>query len=177
MAIPSRTESQQEYLPPQPSNSPLPPQAPSKETYPATEPTKLATGENPKALSDVEDQVPATPSIPTAITYRLYISHFLSTWNSRSFEFGSVLVLASIFPLTLLPMSIYALVRSASAIVLAPLIGRAIDRRNRLQVVRLSIGKSPILCRVFPARCMENRRNAADFSSCCGEQLLGELQS
>ncbi len=142
MAILSWTESQQDYLPPRPSNSPLPPsQVPSKETYRPTEPTKLATGENSKALSDVEDQVPAVPSIPTAITYRLYISHFLSTWNSRSFEFGSVLFLASIFPLTLMPMSIYALVRSASAIVLAPSIGRAIDRQNRLQVVRLSIGK------------------------------------
>ncbi|KAJ3979583.1 hypothetical protein F5890DRAFT_908922 [Lentinula detonsa] len=38
----------------------------------------------------------------------LYISHFLSTWNSRVFEFGAVLYLATIYPGTLLPMSIYA---------------------------------------------------------------------
>ena len=83
----------------------------------------------------------AERGIPSAVTRRLYISHFLSTWNSRSFEFGAVLFLASIFPMTLLPLSIYALVRSASAIVFAPLIGRAIDRRSRLAVVRFSIGE------------------------------------
>ena len=70
---------------------------------------------------------------------RLYISHFLSTWNSRVFEFGAVLFLARIFPGTLSPSSIYALVRAASAICFAPLVGRCIDRFNRLKVARLSI--------------------------------------
>lgn len=77
---------------------------------------------------------------PSAIKLRLYISHLLSTWNSRVFEFGSVLFLATIFPGTLLPASIYALVRAASAICLAPLVGRYVDRDDRLKVVRLSIG-------------------------------------
>lgn len=71
----------------------------------------------------------------------LYISHFLSTWNVRGFEFGAVLFLASIFPGTLLPMSVYALVRAASAIFLSPLVGRYIDSGDRLQVIRVSIGK------------------------------------
>ncbi|KAF7546509.1 hypothetical protein G7Z17_g8390 [Cylindrodendrum hubeiense] len=72
-------------------------------------------------------------------TRRLYISHFLSTCNTRVFEFGSVLYLASIFPGTLLPMSVYAMVRGASAIVLSSLVGQYIDREDRLKVVRLSI--------------------------------------
>lgn len=71
---------------------------------------------------------------------RLYLSHFLSTCNSRVFEFGSVLYLASTFPSTLLPMSVYAMVRSASAILLSSLVGQYIDREDRLKVVRLSIG-------------------------------------
>ena len=87
------------------------------------------------------------PGISSAITRRLYTSHLLSTWNSRSFEFGAVLFLASAFPGTLLPLSIYALVRSASAILLAPTVGRAIDRKSRLPVVRFSIGKP---CRLPP---------------------------
>ena len=37
---------------------------------------------------------------------RLYVSHTLSTWNSRVFEFGSVLYLASIFPGTLMPLAV-----------------------------------------------------------------------
>ncbi len=81
------------------------------------------------------------PGISPLVARRLYVSHFLSTWNSRSFEFGAVLFLAGIFPGTLLQLSIYALLRSAAAIVLASAIGHAVDRRDRLPVVRFSIGE------------------------------------
>lgn len=69
----------------------------------------------------------------------LYISHFLSTWNSRLFEFGAVLFLAHIFPQTLLHSSIYAIVRAASAICFSPSVGSYIDRTERLKTVRISI--------------------------------------
>lgn len=69
----------------------------------------------------------------------LYTSHFLSTWNSRAFEFGAFLFLASIYPQTLLPASVYALARAGSAAVLSPWIGSYIDRVDRLRVVRISI--------------------------------------
>ncbi|KFX90992.1 hypothetical protein V490_06142, partial [Pseudogymnoascus sp. VKM F-3557] len=77
--------------------------------------------------------------ISRKITTRLFISHFLSTWNSRLFEMGAVLFIASIFPGTLLPMSVYALVRSAAAVMLSPALGSWIDRGDRLKVVRASI--------------------------------------
>lgn len=73
------------------------------------------------------------------IRYRLYVSHFLSTWNSRVFEFGAVLMLAHIYADTLLPASLYALVRAASAICLSPMVGRHVDREDRLKVLRRSI--------------------------------------
>ncbi|KAL9095170.1 MAG: hypothetical protein Q9165_002426 [Trypethelium subeluteriae] len=82
---------------------------------------------------------PASPNVSRSVTYRLYISHFLSTWNSRMFEFGAVLFLATIYPGTLTPMSIYALARSGSAVLLSPAVGRIIDTKNRLNVVRFSI--------------------------------------
>ena len=69
----------------------------------------------------------------------LYTSHFLSTWNSRAFEFGSFLFLATVYPQTLLPASIYALARAGSAAVFSSQIGRFIDRAERLHAVRLSI--------------------------------------
>ncbi|KID90574.1 Ferroporti-1 [Metarhizium guizhouense ARSEF 977] len=75
----------------------------------------------------------------TRVEWQLYTSHFLSMWNSRLFEFGAVLFLASIFPSTLLPMSIYALIRSLSAMLLAHPLGTWIDGGNRLSVVRVSI--------------------------------------
>ena len=78
-------------------------------------------------------------AISYRLTYRLYTSHFLSTWNSRLFEFAAVLFLADIFPDTLLPMSVYALTRSGAAILLAQTVGSYIDKGNRLAVVRASI--------------------------------------
>ncbi|ETI22095.1 hypothetical protein G647_06166 [Cladophialophora carrionii CBS 160.54] len=86
-----------------------------------------------------DDDPESEPEVPRRIARRLYVSHFLSTWNSRSFEFGAVLFLATIFPQTLLQLSVYALLRSASAILLASSIGYAVDQRPRLPVVRLSI--------------------------------------
>lgn len=90
------------------------------------------------ATSTVETQ-PTAPSLSKDLQFRLFTSHFLSTWNSRAFEFGAILFLASIYPQTLRPMSIYALLRSAAAILFAQPVGTWIDRRNRLAVVRASI--------------------------------------
>ncbi|KAF8435587.1 Ferroporti-1 [Terfezia claveryi] len=73
-------------------------------------------------------------------TRRLYTSHFLSTWNSRIFEFAALLFLATVFPNSLREMSVYALVRACSAILLAPAIGYYIDSGNRLRVLTVSIG-------------------------------------
>jgi len=73
------------------------------------------------------------------ITLRLYISHFLSTWNSRVFEFGALLVIANLYPNTLLPGSLYALVRGFSAVLCSPRVGRYVDSGDRLRVVRVSI--------------------------------------
>ncbi|KAJ5653951.1 hypothetical protein N7490_000954 [Penicillium lividum] len=93
-----------------------------------------ASGSTPSGNRD-----DAQGQVPTRIAYRLYTSHFLSTWNSRVFEFGAVLYLASVFPGTLLPLSAYALSRGLAAIIFAPAVGHYIDVGNRLQVVRLSI--------------------------------------
>jgi len=88
----------------------------------------------------LDNQAVSENEILVRIARRLYVSHFLSTWNSRIFEFGAVLYLAVIFPGTLLPMSIYAFTRGISAIICAPAIGQCIDTGNRLKVVRVSIG-------------------------------------
>lgn len=83
----------------------------------------------------------APDTVSTKTKAHLYVSNFLSTWNSRVSEFGAVLYLATIYPGTLLPLSIYALTRGLAAILFAPMVGQYIDRANRLTAVRLSIGK------------------------------------
>ena len=64
---------------------------------------------------------------PNALLYRLYLSHTLSTWNARTFEFGAVIFLASIFPGTLFYASCYALFRSAAAAALSSTVGGLVD--------------------------------------------------
>lgn len=69
----------------------------------------------------------------------LYISHTISAWNSRAFQFGSVLFLASLFPGTLLPVSVYALSSKLPGALFAHRFGHYIDNNERLRVVRNSI--------------------------------------
>jgi len=103
-------------------------------------PTNLEMQPLPEASPDLPPEtIPQQQPLAKQLTLRLYTSHFLSTWNSRLFEFGAVLFLASIFPDTLLPMSMYALIRSGVAILLAQSVGAWIDRGNRLTVIRASI--------------------------------------
>ncbi|KAL4974719.1 Ferroporti-1 [Aspergillus desertorum] len=73
------------------------------------------------------------------VLLRLYTSHLLSTWNSRMFEFGAVVFLASIFPGTLLYASVYALVRSLFAVLFSTWLGSLVDRMDRLSAIRQSI--------------------------------------
>lgn len=103
--------------------------------------------------------------VAIGVSRRLYISHFLSTWNSRVFEFGAVLFIAEIFQGTLLPVSIYAVVRSASAIVLSSQVGRYIDDNDRLKVVRSSIGESTT--GACPRFCTSNRSVVSQWASVC----------
>jgi len=93
-------------------------------------------------LSPADDAAPALngPSAGSqSVLMRLYVSHTLSALNSRMFEFGAVLFLASIFPGTLLYASIYALVRALSAVALSSWLGARVDSLDRLVAVRHSI--------------------------------------
>ncbi|KAG8158100.1 hypothetical protein KVR01_011861 [Diaporthe batatas] len=89
--------------------------------------------------ADDNDPAVTPSSVPRSLGLRLYVSHFLSTWNSRVFEFGAALFLTSIFPGTLLPVSVYSLVRNAGCIVFAQPVGSWINRGNRLSLIRASI--------------------------------------
>ncbi|GAM89597.1 hypothetical protein ANO11243_076360 [Dothideomycetidae sp. 11243] len=104
---------------------------------------------SPGAASLHESDYSAAVPAPTRLR-RLYISHFLSAWNVRLIEFGSVLFIAQLYPTTLLPASVYALVRASSAIVFASAVGSLVDRLNRLHTIWLSIGlqrvSTAVLC-------------------------------
>lgn len=90
---------------------------------------------------ELGDNQDAPTVVSTALKSRLYTSHALSTFNDRVFEFAAILFIVESFPGTLLPSSLYAIVRSAATIVLAPRLGRYVDSNERLRVVRNTIGE------------------------------------
>ena len=102
-------------------------------------PTASVNDSPPRSPDDEAEGIETWSASKTS--RRLYVSHFLSTCNSRVFEFGAVLYLATIFPGTLLPMSVYAVARGLSAVFLSSLVGRYVDTADRLKVVRTSIGE------------------------------------
>ncbi|KAI9928175.1 hypothetical protein MW887_002208 [Aspergillus wentii] len=81
------------------------PRTPMNDSFEAAQPLLSSSD----AL-DVEAESSIERPESKRVLARLYISHFLSTWNSRMFEFGAVLFLAFIFQETLLYASLYALV-------------------------------------------------------------------
>lgn len=95
----------------------------------------LLTGEG----DDDGDPAVVPAGVPRSLSLRLYVSHSLSTWNSRVFEFGAALFLTSIYPGTLLPVSIYSLVRNAGYIAFAQPVGQWINKGDRLRLIRASI--------------------------------------
>lgn len=94
---------------------------------------------NDKGSARLQGDDPVDIQGPAKDQWKLYISHFLSTWNSRVFEFGAVLFLAVGFPQTLIPASIYALFRSASVILFSSWLGHLVDHSNRLQLIKITI--------------------------------------
>ncbi|KAK5123160.1 hypothetical protein LTR85_003358 [Meristemomyces frigidus] len=61
--------------------------------------------EQPNQVESPEDANRTTEAEFHRVRRLLYTSHFFSTWNSRTFEFGAFLFLAAIYPHTLLPAS------------------------------------------------------------------------
>ncbi|KAK4073471.1 uncharacterized protein Triagg1_5297 [Trichoderma aggressivum f. europaeum] len=131
----------------------------------------MASADEQTSLLGLDGIQPTHEHVPASVARRLYASHFLSTWNSRVFELGAVLYLASVFPGTLLPMSLYALVRGLSAIVFAPAVGWYIDTGNRLQVVRVSIVFQRL---VVAASCAVFYVLAADIPLASGVVVVSE---
>jgi solute carrier family 40 (iron-regulated transporter), member 1 len=82
---------------------------------------------------------PLDESVVRYVRWKLYVGHTLSTFNSRVFEFGAFLFLATIYPNSLRPASIYALSRAGSAAILSPVVGQWIDSCERLRVLQTSI--------------------------------------
>jgi hypothetical protein len=121
-------------------------------TMATTPPTLSASPTStPSCVQELDDvsrdnQADTSTALPSkqrkntkSILWKLYLSHTLSTWNARAFEFSAVIFLATIFPGTLFYASTYALFHSLAAFLLSSWIGQSVDTRERLWVVRQTI--------------------------------------
>ncbi|KAA6409009.1 MAG: hypothetical protein FRX48_07353 [Lasallia pustulata] len=78
-----------------------------------------------------------------AQAWNLYVSHALSTWNVRTYEFAAILFTASAYPQTLLASSIRGICNTLASICLSSLIGSWIDRApSRLRTLLLTISSN-----------------------------------
>lgn len=110
----------------------IPRSRPSRETIQSPQ---LLPYHNPEQDGD-HDQ----PAIERSLLWRLYISHLLSTWNMRSYEFTVILLFAQAYPNSLLPTSIRGVLTNLSALLLSPAIGRWVDSNaSRFHTMKLTI--------------------------------------
>ncbi|KAG2216588.1 hypothetical protein INT45_004509 [Circinella minor] len=70
---------------------------------------------------------------------RIYISHFLTSWTDRVFEFLAYILLAKIFHESLLLPSIYGFITTLSAVFLSSHVGYWVDQFPRLPFVRYTL--------------------------------------
>ncbi|GLE11756.1 hypothetical protein PINS_up024395 [Pythium insidiosum] len=79
------------------------------------------------------------PEKPSRIRMYLYVSHFLSSWGDRMWQFAIPILFMEVFVDTLLPSAMFSLVMYTACIFTIPSVGRLIDRTNRWTVVKYSI--------------------------------------
>ncbi|CAF9938656.1 hypothetical protein IMSHALPRED_001040 [Imshaugia aleurites] len=87
-------------------------------------------------------------SSPDWTIYNLYLCHFLSTWNARSYEFASVLFTAAAFPEGLSAASWIGITTSLAIIVFASSLGRWVDHapsRLRTLLTTVSINRVVVI--------------------------------
>lgn len=68
--------------------------------------------------------------------YNLYTSHFLSTWNIRTYEFAAIIFTQAAYPNTLRPAAIRGIVRTLASICFTSIVGRWVDQNSdRLKIL------------------------------------------
>ncbi|KAL2067360.1 hypothetical protein VTL71DRAFT_1785 [Oculimacula yallundae] len=121
-------------------------------------------GPTTSSSQNYEDVDDAAAPIPSAVqltpqdsnhgmgrsqAHDLYISHFLSTWNVRTYEFAAIIFTANAYPDTLSAAAIRGIVRTLASICFSSTVGRWVDRNpNRLKTLlsTISANRGAVLC-------------------------------
>ncbi|KAI9644897.1 hypothetical protein NHQ30_006931 [Ciborinia camelliae] len=84
-----------------------------------------------------------------AQAWNLYLSHFLSTWNGRSYEFAAIIFTANAWPDTLVAASIRGIVRTLASICFSSSVGRWVDKspdRLRTLLTTITANRVAVIC-------------------------------
>ncbi|KAM0152008.1 hypothetical protein ACHAPG_007900 [Botrytis cinerea] len=84
-----------------------------------------------------------------AQAWTLYLSHFLSTWNGRSYEFAAIVFTANAWPDTLVAASIRGIVRTLASICFSSSVGRWVDNspdRLRILLTTITVNRIAVIC-------------------------------
>eukprot|EP00047_Mylnosiga_fluctuans_P024533 m.163286 g.163286 ORF g.163286 m.163286 type:complete len:533 (+) comp9876_c0_seq8:24-1622(+) len=91
----------------------------------------------------IVDRAIQTITVPRKDTHvqltRLYVSHFLSKWGDRMWEFAIALLLIEIWQDSLLMAAIYGLTSTMAIVLLGSVVGHYVDTHARLSAVRWSV--------------------------------------
>ncbi|KAG0037443.1 hypothetical protein BGZ82_002493 [Podila clonocystis] len=71
--------------------------------------------------------------------HKLYLSHLLTSWVDRSFEFASYLLISKVYTHSLLQASVYGLSTTLAALLLSNRIGNWINILSRLNTYRITL--------------------------------------
>ncbi|TVY38510.1 Solute carrier family 40 member, partial [Lachnellula occidentalis] len=86
-----------------------------------------------EVLSESSDDLPvskATQQTERAKWWKVYLMHFLFMWNSRTYEYASIFLVASAFPNSLTATSIRGLASTTSALLCSSAVGSWIDKSS-----------------------------------------------
>ncbi|CZT01617.1 related to ferroportin 1 [Rhynchosporium agropyri] len=81
--------------------------------------------------------------------HNLYISHFLSMWNVRTYEFAAIIFTATAYPDTLAATSIRGIARTLASILFSSMLGRWVDQNpSRLKTLMstISANRGAVIC-------------------------------
>ncbi|XP_052766066.1 solute carrier family 40 member 1-like [Mya arenaria] len=90
-------------------------------------------------LSDSDQHEALDTSEQSVAVWYVYISHFLSAWGDRMWQFGVGLFLVIIAPDSLLLTAIYGFAMGAAILLLGPIVGDWVDKTSRLSAARISL--------------------------------------
>ncbi|KAJ8111591.1 hypothetical protein ONZ43_g5584 [Nemania bipapillata] len=90
----------------------------------------IVTGEDHEIVID------AQPGLTRAQAFNLYLSHALSTWNARGYEFAAILFTAAAYPDTLVAAALRMIVVYIAMIVFSSSVGHWVEQSpNRLRTL------------------------------------------